>query len=133
MSRWRQLVANTGRSGAVRTVVATVLFTILVVVMAFAERNLVPLLLWTAGLGVPTLARRALVDRVETVSPLVGLAGPAIGVAAIVVGFSRGSLWEEGHPLEAPVLAGTLALLGAYLSAFFWLYSDPEIVRLDDE
>lgn len=132
MSRWNQLVANTGLGGGIRTVLAVGFFTFLAVSASLGESSPFPVIAWMLGLGVPTLGRRWIVDRPELSAPMVNTFGLTLAGGAIAAGFARGILWAEGHPAEWPALMVLIGAVGAYLSAFFWLFSDPEIVRLDD-
>lgn len=59
-------------------------------------------------------------------SELLRYAGIGLALFAFVAGWSRERLWSES---DLPPGLTTAAAL--YASAFFWLYSDPEVVGLD--
>lgn len=110
---------------------AEVLKTLFIVLIAvgFALLNPEPpysLTVVVLALCLPALGRKALASHPGFWSSVLARASLALMVAAFGLGLVRERL--EGVPGIATALFGLLAL---YASAFFWLWSDPDVVRLE--
>lgn len=124
IARWRRLRVNAGWSGVLRTVI------VVLVVVGFAVGG--PLArpdLWTlpagAALGVlaPWLLRGVLVERLETSLRVHRLAGFAVLVGVAVA--------KEPLKAATPLVQGAaLGGLAAYISAYFVILSDPQVIML---
>lgn len=126
IARWRRLHLNAGWSGVLRTVLVGCAIVGFAVGGPLARPDL-----WTLPVGaavgalVPWLARGALVEHLEASLRLHRLAGIGIFVALIVA--------KEPLKAASPGVQGAaLGALSAYMSAYFMLLSDHEVVMLPD-
>lgn len=131
MGRIDHLKRNTGRGGLLKTVFGVGMVGAIAVAASVDNGTPLPALSCALGLALPALFRRVLVANVARTARLLGIGGLVIMGAAFLLGLGRGNLWPEFHPMEQVVLTVALCPLAAYLSAFFWLFSDPEVVRMD--
>jgi hypothetical protein len=110
-----------GTFASVRTALVALLVVASAVGLTLARPGHWPTLIGAgAGLLLPYLARAALVDRLDAAIKVHRIAGIAI-IAALVL------LRDPIKSAGALGLALSLGLLGAYISAYFWLMSDPRV------
>lgn len=131
MTRWRRLRENVGTGAAVRTAVVALLFGALAVGAGVSLEDPVPLLAYALGTGLPAFARRMLVAHFDQTALALRISGFGIVAGAFAAGWARGRLWEEDSAVERWLLSVMILTVATYVSAFFWTYSEPEVVRLD--
>lgn len=131
IQRLQRLRQNVGTGGALRTVLAGVFFAVIAFGAAYSELDPSPVIALLAGVLLPTLARRAFVDHFHTTARVLRAAGVVIVGGVFVLGVARGKLWEAGSPAEYWLVPGLTFVVMAYVSAYFWTFSDPEVVRLE--
>lgn len=126
IARWRRLHRNAGWSGVLRTVLVGCAIVGFAVVGPLARPDL-----WTLSVGAalgalaPWLVRGALVEHLEASLRWHRLAGIGIFVTLIVA--------KEPLKAASPGVQGVaLGALSAYMSAYFMLLSDHEVVMLPD-
>lgn len=131
IQRWQRLRQNVGTGGAVRTVLAGVFFAVIAFGSAYSALDPTPVIALLLGLLLPTLARRAFVDHFETTAKVLRAAGTVIVGGVLLLGVARGKAWEAGSPQEYWLVPGLTFVVMAYVSAYFWTFSDPEVVRVE--
>jgi hypothetical protein len=87
----------------------------------------VPLLTWGVGLAIPTVLRGVLVASPGPSSTIVRWASWGVFAVAIVGSAFR----DELRAWDGLLVPGITLLAVSYTTAFFWLWSDPSVVRLD--
>lgn len=121
IERFRHLHRNVGTFAVVRTALVVLLVVASAVGLSLARPGHWPTLIGAgAGLLLPYVARGALVERLDASIKVHRIAG--IGIIAALV-LLRDPIKSAG----ALGLALSLGLLGAYISAYFWLMSDPRV------
>lgn len=116
-------MGNIGLGNALKT--AFVGLIALAIAVACPERpySILALLVFAAA---PMLARNRMADRPELWSQAIQYGGVGLMGTAFLAGYIKEKL--EHIPGSLSVL---VALMTLYVSAFFWLWSDPRVVRKD--
>lgn len=121
IERFQHLHRNVGTFAVVRTALVVLLVVASAVGLSVARPGHWPTLIGAGvGLLLPFLARAALIGRLDASIKVHRVAGIGI-IAALVL------LREPIKSAGAIGLALSLGLLGAYISAYFWLMSDPRV------
>ena len=121
IERFRHLHSNVGTFVVIRTALVVLLVVAGAVGLTLARPGHWPTLIGAgAGLLLPYLARDALVERLDTSIKVHRIAGIAILAALALLRDPITSAGALGKALS-------LGLLGAYISAYFWLMSDPRV------
>ncbi len=131
MGRIDHLKRNTGKGGLLKTLFGVGMVSLIALGVSFDTGTPLPALSCALGLALPAVFRGPLTANVARTANVLRFGGLFIMGAAFLLGLGRGKLWPEFHPMEQVVLAAALCPLAAYLSAFFWLFSDPDVVKLD--
>lgn len=123
--RFAHFKKNVGWGEVIKT------FLVALLAAGFAVVNPEPpysLVVVTLALCLPALFRKVLAGNPGFWSSVLARSALALVGMAFVLGFFRERL--EGVQGAATALFSVLAL---YSSAFFWLWSDPDVVRLENE
>jgi hypothetical protein len=128
--RWQSLRANVGLLAALRTVILVVVFAVIAWGSAMGTSDVMSPVAWLVGMIAPMLFRRWLVEHVATTARVLHASGLVLVGAAFIAGWARGRIWEAWAVGERWLLPALVLAVTLYLSAFFWTFSDTEVVRL---
>ncbi len=122
LTRVKQLYRNAGLWGIVRTVLVLGVVIAVAVAIPMARPAYWPVVVGAAiGLLVPYFSRAFLIKHLSKVQSAHRYAG--LGILAVIF------ILREPIRQAGPVtLAICLGVLAAYISLYFWLLSDPEVV-----
>lgn len=129
MTRWRQLKRNLGRWGTAQLVFVTALMAFICVMLATVG-HLLPLVAFLTPVAAVTAGREALVRNLDATVSALKWGWGGLMVFALGAGFLRDAV-ELTEAQDAMVLIPLLVCVGAYVSAAFWVWSDPEVFRLE--
>lgn len=123
MTRWKRFVSNVGKGNALKTLFVGLIALVIAVASPEAPMSFLAFLLPAA---MAALLRTQLAARPGLASSSLKVGGLALAVAAFGAGF-----FKEELAGRTGVLSLLVALMTFYVSAFFWLWSDPGVVRQD--
>jgi hypothetical protein len=127
LSRYNKLHENLGRFGAIQVVGLSGLLLLICGLLA-SEQRLLPLAGLIIGVATATLGREQLLGDLVRTSGLLRWGWRAIMILVLGVSLLRESVAEAG--MEDSMLAAIMLCASAYLSAVFWVNSDPAVKRL---
>jgi hypothetical protein len=125
MSRLRHFKSNVGWGEVLKTILIGIL------AISFAVINPEPpfsLVMVLVALSLPAILRKILAGNPEFWSGVIAKAALVLVVTAFALSF-----FKEKLAGTAGVPTALFTMLALYSSAFFWLWSDPNVVRLPRE